>query len=90
MGREPETLESLCKGAALAAGESKDPVTWGPVLTTAGLNMLLPADTEMRGIPPPPPKAQSLSPISSLLMGCPAEIPDAISLEVTLMEKYGF
>lgn len=89
MERDPETLESPCKGAALAVGDGKDPVTWGLVLTIPSLNMLLPADTETRGIALPPPKAP-LWPSSSLPRGCRAEIPVAISLEVTLMEKYGF
>ena len=60
MERDPEALVSPCKGAALAAGEGRGLVTWGPVLIVPCLSVLLPADTEMRGIPLPPPKVQAL------------------------------
>lgn len=90
MERDPETLVSPCKGAALTAGESRGLVTWGLVLIVPGLSVILPADTEMRAIPLLPPKAQSLWPSSSLPRDSTAEIPAAISLEVSIMEEHGF
>lgn len=62
MERPPENLESPCKGPALAAGEGRDSMTWQLVLIIPGLSMLLPADSEMRGIPLPSPKAQCFWP----------------------------
>lgn len=60
MEGDPKTLESPCKGVALAAEEGRASMTWGWVLIIPGLSTLLPADTEMRGIPLCPPKAQCL------------------------------
>jgi len=70
---ESEILERPCKGAALAAGEDRDPVTWGLVLIIPGLNLLLHADTETRGIP--------LHPSQSSAQACQGDVQQKFQLQ---------